>query len=104
MVALLCVIAHNLDGVGVPLLDRLVIHIVLHQLLLDSNHQAADRVAVHRVLKELLAEVNHHHHIAQVVMSWELRAAGHPRILVEDRGMVLVHVEALANVASLLVM
>ena len=77
---------------------------MLDQLLLYGNHQAANGVAVHRIFEELLAEVDHDHHVTQVVMVWESWHAFDPRILVEYSSMVLVYVEALANVASLLVM
>ena len=46
--------------------------------------------------------MHHDHHILQIIVVWELRRPGHSSILIEYCPVVLVHIQALANVLPLL--
>lgn len=63
VLALLGVVAHYLDRVGVTLGYRLVVDVVLNQLTLDADRPAVKHLTLCRVLHQLAPKVNNHHHI-----------------------------------------
>lgn len=101
MFALLRVVAHDLNRVCVPQVDRLVVDFVFIELLLDADQIAVNFVAILRVLEKFRSEVHHNHHVLQIIVVWKLGRPRHSSIFIEYRPVVLVHVQTLANVAPL---